>query len=74
MKSWESLQLKAIQSEMTYRFRIRARADVTPQMRAVWTPRWPMGSAAQTLELTGVQPDPKDVLRYQLLDVVRIAA
>lgn len=38
-------------------FRIRSRADLTPRLRALWTPRWPPGRSAQTLEVHAVEPE-----------------
>lgn len=67
IRSQERLQLAAIQSNTTFRFRIRSRADVVSTQRALWTPRWPPGSTQQTLEITGVIPDDSD-LTYTLLE------
>ncbi len=74
LKAWESLQLKAIQSDMMYRFRIRSRNDVSETMRLSWTPRWPAGMSAQTLEINGVLPDPQDTLTYQILETSVVGA
>lgn len=52
----EQLQAESVASHAGYRFRVRARADVTPGMTASWTPRWPSGAAAKTLQILGVQP------------------
>jgi head-tail adaptor len=61
IRAWERLQATAVQSGVDYRFRVRARSDVTAAMRLLWTPSWPQGSARQTLEITGpTQPDPTD--------------
>lgn len=56
IRAGERLQMAAIQATVDYRFRVRARVDVTPKMRILWTPSWPAGSALRTLEITGVAP------------------
>ena len=53
----ERLQAQGMGSQTDYRFKVRARADVAPAMTALWTPRWPIGAAAVTLEIHGVLPD-----------------
>ena len=70
IRAWERLQAAAIQIERTYRFRIYARADMSERFRAQWTPVWPPGSTTQTLEITGVLPDPA-CPAYQLLECSR---
>lgn len=52
----ERLQLAAVQSDTTLRFRARRRADVTAKQRARWTPSWPPNAATVILEITGVLP------------------
>lgn len=54
----ERLQGQAMGATMAYRFRVRLRADVAPAMRVSWTPRWPPGQSAQTLEIHGVTIEP----------------
>lgn len=54
----ELLQAESVTSHGLYRFRARVRSDVTPAMTAQWTPRWPAGAAAKTLQILGVQPAP----------------
>lgn len=54
----EQLQAESVASHAVYRFRARVRADVTPAMTVSWTPRWPAGMSAKTLQITGVQPLP----------------
>lgn len=54
----ERMQANAVGSHVLYRFRIYTRADVTPSMRVLWTPRWPASQSAQTLQITGVQHEP----------------
>jgi head-tail adaptor len=56
LQASERLQLAAIHSDIAYRFRVRSRADVSSEQRALWTPTWPAGSARRTLEITGVPP------------------
>src|SRR3990167_4823494 len=56
----ERLEASRVGSRVMYRFRIRARTDLTAQMRAEWTPAWPSGSSRQTLEIAAVLPDPSD--------------
>lgn len=53
----EILQAESIGSHARYQFRIRARADVTPRNTIVWTPRYPAGMTALTLQVLGVQPE-----------------
>lgn len=52
----ERLQLAAIQSDTKYRFRIRARTDVSEKQRALWTPSWPPSAPQHTLEVNGLLP------------------
>ena len=67
LRAGERLQLAAVQSEVTYRFRIRTRGDVSPKHRAVWQPRWPPNATSVLLEILGVLPD-DDGRTYQLLE------
>lgn len=59
VKAWEHLQVAALQGQLDYRFRIRAvdSSGLTNQMRALWTPQFPAGQAAKTLEISGVLPE-----------------
>lgn len=57
IRSFERVQMAAVHSGTLYRFRVRRRTDVTPKMRALWTPTWPSGAPQQALEITGVVPD-----------------
>lgn len=52
----EILQTGAVSAQTDYRFLVRLRGDVTPAMRAAWTPTWPPQQAARTLEIHGVEP------------------
>lgn len=63
MSTFERLQRQAIEDGLTCRFRVRSRGDLVAGLRAVWTPRWPAGSAPRTFVITGVEPaaDPTDV-------------
>lgn len=67
IRAAERLDASAIASIVVTRFRIRARADVAPTMRAVWRPRWPRGCAERILEIGGVLPD-GDGRTYLLLE------
>lgn len=67
IRSAERLQLQAVQSDTAYRFRVRTRPDLTTELRARWTPRWPSGAGEQVLEINGVLPW-EDGLTYQVLD------
>lgn len=67
LKSWERLQLAAIQSETSVRFRTYVRADVRATWRILWTPTWPNGSTQRTLEINGLLPD-EDGRQWMLLD------
>jgi len=66
-RAGERLQLAAIQSLTEYRFRIRVRDDVSPEMRIRWTPRWPPCRDEKTLQIHAVQPV-GDGLRWLLLE------
>lgn len=46
----------AIGSQLSARFRVRRRTDVTAQMRVSWTPTFPPGATARTFEIRGVVP------------------
>ncbi len=54
LRSTERLQLAALQSNVTYRFRVRRREDITNKMRLQWTPNWPKGGVTRTIEIGGV--------------------
>jgi head-tail adaptor len=53
----ERLQGEAMTAQASYRFRVRRRADLTPRMRATWTPIWPPSAPALALEIHGVPPE-----------------
>ena len=57
MRAGEQMQMQAVGSQVDYRFRVRSRPDLTPSMRALWTPTWPGSSPQQTLEIHGILPD-----------------
>lgn len=63
----ELIEASRVGSETRYRFRIRARADVRPTWRALWTPVWPKDTSQLIVEIHAVFPDPKD-RSYQLLE------
>jgi len=67
VRALERLQAQALSGQLDYRFRVKVRADLTPQMRALWTPQWPAGSPLHTLEIHGIVPD-GDGRQYQLLE------
>lgn len=69
----ERLQLKAVQSDVTYRFRARVRPDLEPTMRALWTPSWVRGEAQKTLAITGVLPV-EDGRVYAFVECSEVAA
>jgi len=73
LKAWERLQLAAVRSDTTYRFRIRARADLAGTMRLLWVPSWPQGMPRQTLEINGILRDPESVA-YQFLEAAQVPA
>jgi len=56
LRASERMQLQTIASEVSVRFRTRARADLSETMRVTWTPTWPPGAAAQTLQVVGLLP------------------
>lgn len=53
----EGLNDGAITATLDIRFRVRRRADITPAMRAIWTPSWPKAAPAVALEIHGVLPE-----------------
>jgi len=57
VRAMERLQAQALQAQLDYRFRVHTRGDLTPQMRALWTPQWPPGAPLHTLEIHGIPPD-----------------
>jgi head-tail adaptor len=69
----ERLQLAAVQSDVKYRFRVRVRADLSPTMRALWTPSWPPGVPPKTLAISGV-PLEGDGRSYQFIEAAEVAA
>lgn len=66
-----SLQAQALTPQSDLRFRVRVRSDVTTQMRVLWTPTWPAGAAAQTLEIQGI-PLEGDGRDFMFLDCGRL--
>jgi len=73
IRAGERLQAAAIQATVDYRFRIRARADLSPKMRVLWTPSWPSGSPQHTLEIAGVSGWAEG-REWALLDCAEVAA
>ena len=67
IRTSERLQASAVQAQTDYRFRVRARADVTPLMRVLWTPTWPAATPRKTLQIHGVIPE-GDGREYQWLE------
>ena len=67
LTSNERLQLAAIQSNTSYRFRVRIRPDLAPTQQILWTPSWPPGVAQRKLQITGVIEDDAE-LTYMCLD------
>jgi SPP1 family predicted phage head-tail adaptor len=66
MTQAERFQAQRIGAQQDYRFRVRSRAGLTTKQRLSWTPRWPNGAAAVSLEVHGVTPDPDR--KYLVLD------
>ena len=54
----ELLQAESVGSHADYQFRIRVRAGINAGQTIVWTPQWPAGMSALTLQILGVQPEP----------------
>lgn len=54
LRASERLQAQGMGSTALYRFRVRARNDVTPSMRVSWAPHGGQDASAQTLEISGV--------------------
>ena len=69
----ERLQLLAMNSTVTCRFRIRSRSDLTPAMRVLWQPTAPAGARRQTLSITGILPM-DDGRVFQYLEAAQVAA
>lgn len=67
ISSTERLQLAAIRSDTTYRFRVRVRSDLELTMQVLWTPNRPPAPSQQTLVITGIVPE-NDGRAYQFLD------
>lgn len=64
----ERLQLQAVQSTTTHRFKVDVRSDVTAEMRLLWTPSWINGGAQRVIGLTA-DPVPFDDGRtYMVLE------
>lgn len=74
MRTSERLQLQAMQSDLTLRFRVRARADIDPTMRLLWTPSAPAGAQRQTLALTGPPLPCEDGRTFMYLEAAQVAA
>lgn len=70
MGSAERIEAQRMGASVRHRFRIRAHASITPEMRATWRPSWPSGAGMKRLEITGVEPDNDDV-GYMLLDCLQ---
>jgi SPP1 family predicted phage head-tail adaptor len=60
LRASETQQAARVGSQVDYRFRVRARTDITAALRISWTPLYPSGASAQILEIAGIVPDPKD--------------
>lgn len=60
LSAGETLEAERLGSQVQYRFRVHARADVTAKMRALWTPAWPRSAARQVLQIHAVVPDASD--------------
>ena len=67
VRAFEKLQVQALQGQLDYRFRVFVRADLTTEMRALWTPQWPPGAPTHTLEIHGIVPD-GDGREYMFLE------
>ena len=69
VRASDVLAAQALQTQIQYRFRVRARGDVLQKMRVLWTPTYPLGSARKTLEITGVTPV-EDGRMFMFLDCI----
>lgn len=67
LTSDERLDANRVGSQVLYRFRIRARSDVTAKMRALWIPSFPSGAARRVIEFHGIYLDPRNI-GYQFID------
>jgi head-tail adaptor len=72
MGAMERLQAQALTSRIDYKFRARTRPDITPEMRALWTPSWPPPAPTHTLEIHGVLPW-QDGRTYMVLECGELA-
>lgn len=63
----EQIDAERVGSRSQYRFRIRAREDVRPTWRALWTPVWPQDATQCVVEIHAVLPDPRE-RNYQILE------
>lgn len=76
LKADERIQLAALQPSVSYQFRIWNRADLSPTMRALWTPAWPRNATRRVLQITGILPwlDPWSAgERYLLLQMTEVS-
>jgi len=73
VKAWESLQVQALQGQLDYRFRIHTvdSGGITNEMRALWTPQWPVGAPVHTLEIGGILPE-GDGRQWHVLDMSEV--
>lgn len=67
LSSDERLEASRVGSQVLYRFRIRARSDVTAKMRALWTPSFPSSAPRRVIEFHGIYPDPRN-MGYLFID------
>lgn len=52
----EQLQAGGVVGVTQVRFRVRTRYDLNQKMLVTWTPSWPAGASARTLQIHGIQP------------------
>lgn len=57
MRWLERIQVRAVTTNQEYRFRLRYKPTVTPQMRLQWTPSWDYDAVQKNLEIHGVVVD-----------------
>ena len=73
IRASERLQAQAMQAQLDLRFRVRARSDITSEMRAEWRPSAQALSTPRTLEIHGVLPH-GDGRTWLLLECGEVAA
>lgn len=56
----ERLDAGKLGSQVTVRFRVYARADITAAMRVLWTPSWLSSVTRRIVQISAIVADPRD--------------